>query len=124
MAKKAGSPAADSIIGQFGVGFYSSFIVAHSVEVVSRRGEDEPAYCWASDGSGKFSVGEVKDCEFKRGTKVVLHLRPECEEFSKAEWVQDVIKKYSNFINSPVFVDGAKVNVVQAIWARQRAQVT
>lgn len=66
---------ADTIIGQFGVGFYSVFIVGHTVEVVSRR-EGQPAYKWVSDGSGEYSIEEVDEPDLKRGTRIKIYLNP------------------------------------------------
>jgi TNF receptor-associated protein 1 len=71
-----------SIIGQFGVGFYSSFIVADKVEVYTKSESSDKAVAWVSDGSGEFTVSDVDDLGFERGTKIVVKLRPDCREFS------------------------------------------
>ena len=73
--------AADSIIGQFGVGFYSSFIVSDSVEVYSKT-EGQRGVRWVSDGSGDYEVSYADNLGFERGTKIVLRLKPESREFS------------------------------------------
>ena len=65
----------DSLIGQFGVGFYSSFIVGEYVEVISKPQTSDKAYMWVSDGNGEFSISDVENCDFKRGTKVIIHLK-------------------------------------------------
>ena len=65
----------ESLIGQFGVGFYSSFIVGEYVEVISRPQDSDKAFLWVSDGNGEFSISDVENCDFKRGTKVIIHLK-------------------------------------------------
>ena len=66
----------DSIIGQFGVGFYSAFIVADTVEVISKK-ENEDAYVWVSDGNGTFEISSAQNFHLEHGTKIILHLKPE-----------------------------------------------
>ena len=70
--------AAENIIGQFGVGFYSSFIVADTVEVISKSNKSSDGYLWVSDGTGKFEVSRITEPGFSRGTKITIHLRPDC----------------------------------------------
>lgn len=72
-----------SIIGQFGVGFYSSFIVADKVEVYTKRDSSSEGVAWVSDGSGEFVVSDAANLEFDRGTKIIMKLRPDCREFSQ-----------------------------------------
>jgi len=72
----------DGIIGQFGVGFYSAFIVGDTIEVYSKRSKDSDAYCWVSDGSGDFTVSKVNTFSLDRGTKIIIHLRPEYSQFA------------------------------------------
>ncbi|EAR95598.1 heat shock protein HSP90 (macronuclear) [Tetrahymena thermophila SB210] len=122
--KEVGKGSADNIIGQFGVGFYSSFIVGDSVQVISKSEKESQAHMWQSDGNGEFEISTVGDCGFKRGTRIIIHLRPECQEFSKAEDVKKIIQKYSNFINFPISVNGERFNLVQAIWTRSKFSVT
>ena len=121
--KKEGN--ADDIIGQFGVGFYSTFIVADTVEVISKSNQDptDSAYLWVSDGSGNFEISKVEDPGFKRGTKIILYLKPETVNFSKKNDVQKIIEKYSNFINYPIHLNGEKVNLVSAIWTRDKREL-
>ena len=71
-----------SIIGQFGVGFYSSFIVADKVEVYSKSETSDQGVAWISDGSGEFTVSDAGNLNFERGTKIVVKLRADCREFS------------------------------------------
>ncbi|XP_046394482.1 heat shock protein 75 kDa, mitochondrial [Ischnura elegans] len=114
-AKSGGVPPNDAsaIIGQFGVGFYSSFMVAEKVEVFSRKGDD-PGYRWATDGSGTYEIQEAEGVQ--PGTKIVVHLKADCREFSDDDTIKGVIKKYSNFVGSPIFVNGKQVNVIQPLW--------
>ena len=95
------------LIGQFGVGFYSSFIVADRVEVLSRRAGDEPAagVHWESVGEEKFTVKGVSRAT--RGTSIILHLKSDCAEFADDWRVRSVIKKYSDHISVPVLMKSA-----------------
>lgn len=79
--------------------------MADHVEVISRV-ENGPANKWSSDGSGTFEVEEVEDDSFQRGTKIILHLKQEHENFLDKTEVQKIAQKYSNFINFPITLDG------------------
>jgi len=124
-----------SLIGQFGVGFYSSFIVADRVEVLTRRAgvPPEQGVRWASDGKGEFSVETVERA--RRGTEVILHLREDAAEFAEDFRLRTLIRRYSDHIAFPVLMpvagdddgDGAaeeSVNVAQALWTRPRSEIT
>ena len=93
------------LIGQFGVGFYSSFIVAERVEVLSRRAGSAAAegVHWESAGEAEFSIEDVEKAE--RGTTIILHLKPGCSEFADDWRVRSVIKKYSDHISVPVLME-------------------
>lgn len=126
------------LIGQFGVGFYSAFIVADRVEVFSRRAGASSAegVRWESDGSGEFTVETVEVPE--RGTRVVLHLKDDAKEFADAWRVRSLVKRYSDHIAFPVRMareksgqdESAKdeteetVNSARALWTRPRSEVT
>lgn len=114
----------DNIIGQFGVGFYSSFIVGDTVNVISKPSTQKDGSLWISDGSGKFEISEIDDAGFERGTKIVIQLRPDCLQFTKFEEVKKVIQKYSNFINYPIYLNGEKLNLVGALWAKDKKEIT
>ncbi len=118
------------LIGQFGVGFYSAFIVASGVTVESRRaglaaGE---AVRWESDGAGEFSVEGIERQE--RGTTVTLHLKDEEKEFADALRLENLIRKYSDHIAFPVLLAGAgeeqpkAVNSATALWTRSRSEIS
>ena len=117
------SSSLDSIIGQFGVGFYSSFIVADSVEVLSKSDKGNTIR-WTSDGSGDFEVSEVEGADIQRGTRVTIFLKPDSKIFSKPAEIEKIIKKYSLFISYPIKLNGEVVNSLQALWYRDIKQVT
>jgi len=107
--------ASTNIIGQFGVGFYSAFMVASHIDVYSRSAtKDSVGYKWTSDGTGSFEIQECDDVAV--GTKIVIHLKPESREYCDEERISNVIKKYSNFVGSPVFLNGKQMNLVQPLW--------
>lgn len=114
----------ESLIGQFGVGFYSSFIVGDSVEVISKPQNESKAYHWVSDGNGEFQISDIDNIDFKRGTKVIIHLKNECRDFTRGSEIQKIIKKYSNFISYSIKVNGEVINSVQAIWYREKKDIT
>jgi molecular chaperone HtpG len=115
-----------SLIGQFGVGFYSAFMVAERVEVFSRKAGDERGWHWESDGQGSFTVGEAELAA--RGTRVVLHLRKGDKEFLEPDRLRRIIKTYSDHIALPVVLaEGDKsetVNTASALWARPKSEIT
>ncbi|XP_068100294.1 heat shock protein 75 kDa, mitochondrial [Hyperolius riggenbachi] len=103
------------IIGQFGVGFYSAFMVADNVVVYSQSSEPGSAgYRWTSDGSGVFETAEASGV--RPGTKVVIHLKDDCKEFASEDRVKDVVTKYSNFVTFPLYLNGKRINTLQALW--------
>jgi len=120
------------LIGQFGVGFYSSFIVADKVTVESRRAglPADEAVRWESDGQGEFSVENIEREE--RGTRVTLHLKEDEKEFAEAFRIESLIRKYSDHIGFPVSLlePGAEdaearvINSATALWTRSRSDVT
>lgn len=115
-----------NLIGQFGVGFYSAFMVAERVEVTSRRAGDDKAFVWVSDGRGSYTIDEtLKDT---RGTEIVLHIKDEASEFLIEERLKQVIKKYSDHIAFPILLGpgdkGVMVNAASALWVRPKAEVT
>jgi len=116
--------AGDSIIGQFGVGFYSSFVVSDHVEVYSKSAASPKGTRWVSDGLGTYEVSDVDNLDFKRGTRVILKLLPESREFSQDPVVEKIIKKFSQFIAYPIKLNGAVVNSLGAIWTREKRDVT
>ena len=116
-----------NLIGQFGVGFYSSFIVAHRVEVISRKAGTDVSFIWASEGVGTFTV-EPAD-KGPRGTSITLHLKDDALEFLEGWKIEQVVRAYSDHIGHPIMLaegkDAAKqINTANAIWTRAKADVT
>ena len=113
----------DALIGKFGVGFYSVFMVAESVQVFTRTWQKEgKGYCWESDGGGSYQIEEVDGQ--RRGTKIVIKLKEDFSDFAKEDRIKDIVKKYSAFVQFPVSVNGEKVNTVDAIWLRSKNEIT
>lgn len=121
---KENNSTSESLIGQFGVGFYSSFIVGDTVEVISKKQTDLKAYHWVSDGSGEFQISDVENPDITRGTKIIIHLKSECRDFSKSSEIIKIAKKYSNFISYSIKVNGEKINDIQAIWYREKKEIS
>jgi len=114
----------ESLIGQFGVGFYSSFIVGDSVEVISKPQGEAKAHLWVSDGNGEFQISDIENPGFTRGTKVVIHLKTDCRDFARPAEIQRIIKKHSNFISYSIKVNGEVINSIQAIWYREKKDIS
>jgi len=118
-----GAGADKTMIGQFGVGFYSSFMVGEKVDVYTRSHHaNSPAYKWSSDGQGEYEISEAENVD--RGSKIVIHLKGDCYDFAKEEKIREVIQKYSNFVGVPIFLNGKRVNVVQALWMMETREIT
>jgi TNF receptor-associated protein 1 len=112
----------EALIGKFGVGFYSVFMVSDSVKVYSRTWKEKgEGLCWESDGSGGYTI-EKADGQ-RRGSKIVIQLKDEFDEFAKEDRIKDIVKKYSAFVQFPVSVNGEKVNTVDAIWLRSKSEI-
>ena len=115
---------ASNIIGKFGVGFYSIFMVAKEVIIKTKSyKKDEPAIMWKSDGLGDYEISELDD-KIKRGTTIEIHLKDDAEEFAEKYRLESIIKKYSNFIQFPILLENEKVNTVSAIWREPKSSVT
>ncbi|HEY1173750.1 MAG TPA: molecular chaperone HtpG [Verrucomicrobiae bacterium] len=111
-----------SLIGQFGVGFYSAFMVATNVTVFSRSWRaEEQGWKWVSAGEGSYEVEPVAD--LPRGTKIVLTLKEEAKLFSEEWEVEHIIKRYSSFVTFPIELNTKRLNTVQAIWARSKNEI-
>ena len=112
----------EALIGKFGVGFYSVFMVSDSVKVYTGTWQpDGEGLCWESDGSGGYSI-EKTDGQ-RRGTKIVIQLNEEFDEFAKEDRLKDIVKKYSAFVQFPVSINGEKVNTIDAIWLRSKSDI-
>lgn len=119
---RAGAADSTSLIGKFGVGFYSVFMTCDSVRVTTRRRDASTGYLWSSDGSGTYTIQEASDAA--PGTSVCMMLRQDCKSFAQTDEVQRVLLKYSNFINFPVHLNGARINTIDAIWTKDKASIS
>ncbi|MEV4052290.1 molecular chaperone HtpG [Amycolatopsis sp. NPDC049688] len=126
--------ASQDLIGQFGVGFYASFMVADKVTLVTRRAGSAEGVRWESTGEGTYTIQPVEDAP--QGTAVTLHLKPEDTEdhlydYTSAAKIREIVKKYSDFITWPIRMKGEgedaeteTVNSMKALWARSSSEVT
>lgn len=126
-----GKPADLSVIGQFGVGFYSSFMVAEEVSVTSRRAGRDQAFTWVSDGTGEYTIDESDRDE--RGTTVVLKIREEQKEFLETWRLRQIVETYSDHITWPIVISASDdeadaenepVNKASALWTRPKSEIT
>src|ERR1700716_4139473 len=115
-----------SLIGQFGGGFYSAFMVADKVEVLSRKGGDSEGWRWTSDGKGSFTI--EPPANVPRGARITLHMREGDEEYLEPHGLRQIVKRYSDHIALPiVLADDNKeetINVASALWTRPRSEIT
>ena len=125
----SGDADADSgLIGQFGVGFYSAFMVADRVDVLSRTPGAETGWHWSSDGRGEYTVSE-DDSAPARGTVVRVHLRPDQREYMDPDRLRKIVSRYSDHIALPILLDTGEgdpehINQASALWARPAREVT
>jgi HSP90 family molecular chaperone len=142
--------AARGIIGKFGVGFYSAFMVGSRVEVRSRSalahesgGEEEGgggakkdhrdgniaddggAYVWSSEGTGSYTIAPLDpSIRQDRGTSIVIHLKEECWDYCDEKRIESILNRYSNFVQFPIYVNGTRLNTVQAVWSQDPKTVS
>jgi molecular chaperone HtpG len=145
LAQLSGDARKDSnLIGQFGVGFYSVFMVADRVEVISRKAGEEKTYKWTSDGKAGFDLEEVSGADARKaaGTTVLIHFNEEGAQYANGWRLQEIVRKYSNHIAFPIFLtydksdwDAEKkesvktrtteqVNAASAMWRRSKSELT
>ena len=110
------------LIGQFGVGFYSAFMVADKVTVLSRKAGSEAGWCWESDGKGSYTIDAV-DLP-KRGTSIRLHLKDDAAEFLDADKLGEIVRRYSDHIAIPIKLADQTLNRASALWTRSKNEVT
>lgn len=131
LAQKGSGGDADKglgIIGKFGVGFYSAFMVGDKVDVRSKPafsdGGDD-ALLWSSSGIGCYDISKLSDdIRQDRGSSIVIHLKDDQLEYTDEKRVEAVLKKYSNFVNFPIILNGNRLNTVSAIWSNDPKDVT
>ena len=117
-------PDGADIIGQFGVGFYSAFMVAKQVDVVSRSWrEDDSAVMWSATGGTNYTLADADKAS--RGTEITIHLKDDADEFARAFRVKDIIRRHSDYVAFPIYVDddAEPTNKQQAIWRRAPNEV-
>ncbi len=121
--KEGEQQASSNIIGKFGVGFYSVFMVADKVTVTSRSfKKDQPAVRWESGGVGTFTVTQLED-DVKRGTSITIHLRDENKEYADEARIKEAITKHSNFVSFPINMGGEKINTIRALWREPKFKI-
>ncbi|HTB63544.1 MAG TPA: molecular chaperone HtpG, partial [Opitutales bacterium] len=121
LKEKGGS--AEGLIGQFGVGFYSAFMVASEVRVFTRSWQlDAEGWVWTSDGSGEYAIEPAEGQ--RRGSKIVLKFKDDAREFARADRVRSILERYSNFVAFPVNLNGERVNKIDALWLKQKNDIT
>jgi TNF receptor-associated protein 1 len=111
-----------NLIGQFGVGFYSAFMVAKSVKVYTHSWRTgEPGQVWTSDGSGSYEIEESEGQ--RRGAKIVIELKDDCADFAQDWKVKEILERYSAFVSFPINLNGKRVNTIQALWLRNKNEI-
>ena len=124
---KDNKDAAQSLIGKFGVGFYSAFMVADKVEVLTRKAGESESFLWSSDGQSGYEI-EPNNEHTETGTLIRLHLKKAAKDFAEDLRLKTVIKKYSDHISVPIFFEdkegsSEQVNSAEALWARSPSDV-
>jgi molecular chaperone HtpG len=111
------------MIGQFGVGFYSAFMVADKVSVHSRSWRaDGEGLAWTSDGKSGYEIDPSPDQD--RGARIVMHLKEDCAEYAAEHRIKLLIETYSNFVGFPIILNGKRVNEVEALWLKSKSEIT
>ena len=110
-----------SLIGQFGVGFYSAFMAGKTVRVQTRSWDKSEGHEWVSDGAGSFSITELKGLH--RGTRIIVELKDDAKDYAQKWKIDSIIKQYSAFVSFPIKLDGETVNTVQALWTKNKNDV-
>lgn len=112
----------NSIIGHFGLGFYSSFMVSDKVEIKTKSFKDAPAVRWECDGSPEYQLEETeKDA---RGTDIVLHINEESKEFLEADRIKSVLTRFCRFLPVPIFFEGEQINNTTPAWTKKPSELT
>lgn len=115
--------AVNNIIGRFGIGFYSVFMVAKEVIIKTKSyKKDEVAVEWKSDGLGDYEISDI-DEQINRGTTIEIILKDETKEFSEKFRLESIIKKHSNFISYPIYLENEKINTIAAIWREPKSSL-
>ena len=111
------------LIGQFGVGFYSAFMVASKVTVLTRSHQpDEQGWRWTSENAGGYEIEPAAD--LPRGTQVIIQLKDDAKDFAQEDHLKRIMQRYSSFIQFPIELNGTRLNTIQAIWSRSKNEIT
>ena len=111
-----------SVIGQFGVGFYSAFMAAAKVEVYTHSWDESAGSLkWESDGQSGYTISEAQD--EKRGARIVIHLKEDEKDFAKEDTLKGIIDKHSRFVSFPLSLNGERLNTVEAIWLKSKSEI-
>jgi len=121
-ALKAEEKDKPGLIGQFGVGFYSAFMVASKVDVLTRKAGEAESWLWSSDGKGDFTIEPATRDE--AGTTVTLHLKKDAKEFAEDARIRHIIKTYSEHISFPVKLGEDTLNAAEALWTKPAKDIT
>ncbi|NNF03176.1 MAG: molecular chaperone HtpG, partial [Rhodothermales bacterium] len=120
--KEQDGPVDGQLIGQFGVGFYSAFMVADEISIETRHADpDSTGLRWHSDGGGSYTIEETDRIE--RGTTITLHLTEDKTDFAEEWRVRQIVRKYSNFVDWPIYLDGERANTVEALWHKPKGEI-
>lgn len=119
---KEGRPIDADLIGKFGVGFYSVFMVTDEVTIETRHASpDSQSYRWRSDGKGSFTIEEIVKPD--RGTRISFTLKEEFRDFAEEWKVKEVVQKYSNFVGFPIFIGKERINTLEALWRKPKEEI-
>jgi len=111
------------LIGQFGVGFYSAFMVAAKVTVLTRSHlPEEAGWRWTSENAGGYEIEPAAD--LPRGTQIILQLKDDAKDFTNEATLKRIVQRYSSFVQFPIDLNGTRLNTIQALWARNKNEIT
>ena len=122
LEKYKDTPDTNQIIGQFGLGFYSAFMVAENVEIITKSFRDETAARWICDGSTEFEITEVEKAD--RGTDIILHIGADSEEFLDNNRIGGILDKYAKFLPIEIEFDGKVINNPNPIWTKSPSELS
>jgi molecular chaperone HtpG len=111
-----------NIIGHFGLGFYSAFMVSDKVEIYTKSYKDEPAVYWSCDGSPEFELYQIEKEE--RGTRIVLHVNDESKEFLESSRIKGILEKFCRFLPVPIYFEDKQINNTSPVWTKKPADLT
>lgn len=111
-----------NIIGHFGLGFYSAFMVADKVEIYTKSYKDESGVYWSCDGSPEFELYNVDYSQ--RGTKIVLHINEESKEFLEADRIRGILTRFCKFLPVPIYFEDKQINNTNPIWIKKPSELT